>query len=208
MPALQSLTQFVLSGLMLTFLSFNTSHAQNWDVKLLRKMNHPPSADADRNWGSFSKNAYIVDVGMPLALITAGMLKHDPELRAKGILMGVSYVGNSIITGTLKKTFKRARPFESYPDLIYKKGEAGNYSFPSGHTSEAFSTATMLSLSFPKWYVVIPAYTYASAVGYSRMYLGVHYPSDVLAGALVGSGTAYLSWKINNTLRKKHKALK
>jgi membrane-associated phospholipid phosphatase len=76
---------------------------------------------------------------------------------------------------------------------------------PSGHTSSAFSTATSLSLNFRKWYVVAPAYTYAAAVGYSRMYLGVHYPSDVLVGALLGSGTAYLTWKINKKLQNKRK---
>jgi membrane-associated phospholipid phosphatase len=61
-------------------------------------------------------------------------------------------------------------------------------------------------LAFPKWYVAIPAFSYAGAVGYSRLDLGVHYPSDVLAGALLGSGTAYLNWKINKALHKKRKA--
>ncbi|GAB2971723.1 hypothetical protein GCM10027049_01640 [Mucilaginibacter puniceus] len=69
----------------------------------------------------------------------------------------------------------------------------------------AFATATSLSLSFPKWYVIIPSYTYAAAIGYSRMYLGVHYPTDVLAGALLGTGTAFLTWKLQKILFKKNK---
>jgi membrane-associated phospholipid phosphatase len=74
---------------------------------------------------------------------------------------------------------------------------------PSAHTSSAFATATSLSLAFPKWYVVVPSFVWASSVGYSRMHLGVHYPSDVLVGALVGSGSAFLTQKANQWLNKK-----
>jgi membrane-associated phospholipid phosphatase len=70
-------------------------------------------------------------------------------------------------------------------------------SFPSGHTSIAFATATALSLKYPKWYVIAPASIWACSVGYSRMNLGVHYPSDVFAGAVLGAGSAFLTYKIN-----------
>jgi membrane-associated phospholipid phosphatase len=74
---------------------------------------------------------------------------------------------------------------------------------PSGHTSTAFATATSLSMAYPKWYVIIPSYAWASSVGYSRMHLGVHYPSDVFIGAIVGSGSAFLTHKANQWLEKK-----
>jgi membrane-associated phospholipid phosphatase len=51
----------------------------------------------------------------------------------------------------------------------------------------AFALATSLSLSYPKCYIIVPSFAWASSVGYSRMDLGVHYPSDVLAGAIVGA---------------------
>jgi undecaprenyl-diphosphatase len=70
-------------------------------------------------------------------------------------------------------------------------------SFPSGHTSSAFNTATFICLTYPKWYVIAPAALWATSVAYSRMYLGVHYPSDVLAGAVLGAGTAYLTYYLN-----------
>lgn len=89
----------------------------------------------------------------------------------------------------MKYGFNRKRPFVTYPDLITKKSEAGSPSFPSGHTSQAFATATSLSLAYPKWYVIAPSLLWAGAVGYSRMELGVHYPSDVLVGALIGIGS-------------------
>ena len=64
---------------------------------------------------------------------------------------------------------------------------------PSGHTALAFALATSAALEYKKWYVAVPAFLWASAVGYSRMYLGVHYFSDVLTGAAVGVGSAYLA---------------
>jgi len=64
----------------------------------------------------------------------------------------------------------------------------------------AFANATALSLKYPKWYVIIPSYFWACSVGYSRLNLGEHYPSDVLAGAIVGAGSAFLSLKLTNWL--------
>ncbi len=75
--------------------------------------------------------------------------------------------------------------------------------FPSGHTSLAFAIATSLSLKYPKWYVIAPSYVWACSVGYSRMNLGVHYPSDVLAGAVLGAGSAFLTYKLNEWFWKK-----
>lgn len=180
------------------------SQAQNWDIRLLQKINTPANPSADKPWQTLSKSAPVVDAGVPVAFLLVGLVKHNKSVQNKALTMGISYLSSSIITYGLKNTFQRQRPFEAYPNLIHKKGSGGSYSFPSGHTSAAFSTATSLSLQFPKWYVVAPAYAYAAAVGYSRMYLGVHYPSDVLAGAIIGSGTAYLSFKLNKKLQKRH----
>jgi membrane-associated phospholipid phosphatase len=114
---------------------------------------------------------------------------------------------SSIVTTGMKKIIHRDRPFITYPDII-KRVEVEGYSFPSGHTSSAFCTATSLSLLFPKWYVIVPSYLYAATVGYSRMYLGVHYPTDVFAGALVGAGCAWLSFKAEKWISKKQNANK
>jgi membrane-associated phospholipid phosphatase len=99
----------------------------------------------------------------------------------------------------LKKSVNRNRPYVTYPFLQNYKIE-NDSSFPSGSTSVAFSAATSLSLSYPKWYVIAPAALYASGVGYSRLHLGVHYPSDVLAGAVLGAGSAFVSRRLNKML--------
>jgi undecaprenyl-diphosphatase len=81
----------------------------------------------------------------------------------------------------------RPRPSISYP-FIEKLSAGGSPSFPSGHTSDAMAMAMALSVMYPRWYVIIPSFLWAGLVGYSRMDLGVHYPSDVLVGAIVGVG--------------------
>ena len=65
--------------------------------------------------------------------------------------------------------------------------------------------ATSLTLATKKWYVALPAYLWASGVAYSRMYLGVHYPSDLLGGIVIGVGTSLLTWKLDQVLQSKIK---
>lgn len=86
------------------------------------------------------------------------------------------------ITFGLKLAVNRPRP-EGDTDR-------SNSSFPSGHATGAFALATVFSHQYPK--VTVPAFVAAAAVGISRIYLGRHYPSDVLGGALVGFGSACL----------------
>lgn len=109
---------------------------------------------------------------------------------------------NTGITYGMKYAINRQRPYDRYED-INPVLTSGSPAFPSGHTSTAFTTAMNLSLAIPKWYVAVPAFTWASAVGYARMHLGVHYPSDVLMGAVVGAGSAWLSHKANMWLQQR-----
>lgn len=92
----------------------------------------------------------------------------------------------------LKHVVRRPRPYEAWPEIAARRPvpRFDSYSFPSGHAAGAFALATSLSLSYPEWYVIAPAATWAASVALARSWLGVHYPSDVLAGALLGSGVA------------------
>jgi membrane-associated phospholipid phosphatase len=77
---------------------------------------------------------------------------------------------------------------------------AGGYSMPSGHATAAWALATSLSLHYPKWSVIWPSFAYALGVSISRPYLGVHYPSDLLAGAIIGAGVAYVTYHYENEI--------
>jgi len=167
------------------------TQAQNWDVNLLKKIN-PQNPNSAVMLG-FTNSANPIGLASPLSLLTAGYIKKDKQLQHKGWEAVGSFAITAVITEGLKHTVNRDRPYKKYPDKIYPNRIQHSPTFPSGHASIAFSTATTLTLEFKKWYVAVPAYAWAAGVSYSRLYLGEHYPSDVIAGAVVGSGSAVLS---------------
>jgi membrane-associated phospholipid phosphatase len=131
-----------------------------------------------------------VNIGVPVGLLAGGVIGNDKQMRQNALYVASSSAVNALATLLIKKIVKRPRPFLGNVKIraVY---QPAHYSFPSGHTSTAFTTATALSQAYPKWYVVVPSYLWAGSVGYSRLYLGVHYPTDVAAGALLGTGTAF-----------------
>lgn len=141
----------------------------------------------------------------PASVFAVGLITKDSLTLKKGLMIGGSLFVSTVVMVAMKYSIRRDRPFVTYPE-IEQLASAGSPSFPSGHSSMAFSTAASLSLAFPKWYVIAPSFMWAGAVGYSRMHLGVHYPSDVLVGALIGAGSAWLSnYLTNKILRKSSK---
>jgi len=90
----------------------------------------------------------------------------------------------------LKEYIERIRPCNALPDVITPVGCAGGFSFPSNHALNNFAAAVFLLRLFPsyKWIFLITAIL----ISLSRIYLGVHYPSDVLGGALIGAAFGYL----------------
>lgn len=188
--------------LVILLLQSLTMYSQNADIRLLRYINKNRNTSLDGTFKTITNSVSPISIASPILVFGTGLIEKDKTIQQKGLVMGASFLTSAIITTTLKKTINRTRPFDTYPDII-KLSDGGSASFPSGHTSEAFATATSLSLAFPKWYVIAPSYTYATLVGYSRMHLGVHYPSDVLAGAIVGAGSAYLCYKAQKWINHK-----
>lgn len=178
--------------------------AQNWEHNWLQTINRDRNKGLDQTAIHFSNSVLPLAIAFPLGEWVVGIAKKDKLKTREAIISGLGMVVHVGITQGLKYSFNRKRPYEIYSDLDPVSMETGP-SFPSGHTGLAFHTATAISLQYPKWYVVVPASVWATSVGYSRMHLGVHYPTDVLAGALVGVGTAWLSNKVNIWLKKEKK---
>lgn len=183
----------------LIILSSDQIFSQNVDIRLLRSFNSAETLPSDNFFRFISNSDAWIVAGIPTGMAAAGLLKHDDQLFRNACVTGAAIIVNAGITAALKYSINRDRPFTTYPDIMKKSG-AGSPSFPSGHTSSAFAAATSVSLAYPKWYIIAPAYTWAGTVAYSRMDLGVHYPSDVLAGALIGSGCAWLTYAVNKKL--------
>lgn len=106
----------------------------------------------------------------------------------------VSEVGALGMAIGLKYLVRRTRPYVRYPDVTSRTGDIAQrdpYSFPSGHAALAFAQVTSWVLSHPRWYIAVPGFVWASSVAVSRVWLGVHYPGDIFAGALIGTIIAW-----------------
>jgi len=200
---IQTAAKTGIAVLLLIFLH-TCAFAQNFDIRLLRSINHRTSS-IDGMMVPVTNSVYTITVAVPLGELAYGYAKHDSLSIIHGWQAMAGAGINFAVTFSAKYIVNRTRPYSRYPDINNYKTDT-DPSFPSGHTSFAFETATMLSFQYPKWYVIVPSYAWASTVGYSRMYLGMHYPSDVLVGAFVGSASAWLSIKGTQWLRGcKHK---
>ena len=111
--------------------------------------------------------AFDADAGWPLVLLVA---------TAFAIERPLYYL--------LKKSFRRRRPPAAIPGFTSVITASDEFSFPSGHTCGAFLFTSLLCLYGSWWFV--PLYVWASMVGLSRVVLGVHFPGDVIVGALIG----------------------
>jgi membrane-associated phospholipid phosphatase len=190
--------QVVIIALMSLHLS---GISQSLDLSMLKAINKNEYPKWDKAMRLTSNSVYPALAIAPASLILTGYVNKDKVMMRNGIKTGLAIGLNALITGGVKYTFKRKRPGVQYPDDIVKRTNSGIYSFPSGHTSNAFAMATALTLSTKKWYVAVPSYLYACGVGYSRMRLGVHFPSDVLGGMIIGIGSSLLVFQIDKWIQ-------
>jgi len=110
-------------------------------------------------------------------------------------------VSDGVGNWAFKKTVQRPRPAETQGLTVQVRAPFGGYSFVSNHATNMFSFATFTSAIFPP--AAVPLYTLATVVAYSRVYNGVHFPSDVICGALLGCLFGMIFAKLcQNVLRR------
>ena len=175
--------------------------SQNADINTLKTINRWHIHGISRG---LSESGIILPVGIPTAMGVYALIKKDQPMLKDAVYLGTSVIEAVGITYAAKHIIGRDRPFVKYPDKIHPYGapDAGSPSFPSGHTAAAFSLAASLSITYPKWYVIAPSAVWACGVGFARMNQGVHYPSDVVAGAAIGIGCAFANVYVNRWLNK------
>jgi membrane-associated phospholipid phosphatase len=169
--------------------TFAQSRLQEFDDRIMIDLQNQRTPQQTGIMMFLSTHDRYGDIGIPAGLLIAGAINNDKGMRENAAYIASSTALSTGITFLLKHIVKRPRPFVQNINVVpvYR---AGSTSFPSGHTSSTIATATALSIAYPKWYVIAPAFLWAGATSYSRMYLGVHYPTDVAAGALIGAGSA------------------
>jgi len=164
---------------------------QRFDDKFLINLALERNKSETKDMLFLSNSLGYISYSIPVALFADGAIRHDAQMRQNALYIGSSAAITLGTTLLIKTIFKRRRPFVQNLKIVAVYN-AGSTSFPSGHASTSFAIATALSRSYPKWYVIAPAYLWAGSVSYSRMYLGVHYPSDVFGGALLGTTTSWV----------------
>ncbi len=189
----------------LFFILFFSSRlfSQTFEVDILKTINKNNMPCWDNTMKGYSFTAYPVGIVTPLAVLSHGYLRKDKALTRNGYKSAITVAFAMTLSTGLKYTVNRERPFNKYPFDIIRRDDVGTASFPSGHTTAAFASATSLSLTYKKWYVTVPAFAYAGLMGYSRMRLGVHYPSDVLGGMFLGIGSGILTWQLDKILQRR-----
>jgi len=130
-------------------------------------------------WISHSGNGYYYP------LVPAVLLLVDTQKAWSFFLAGIFAFATELpLYKLLKNGIKRNRPCEVLSDIHGRVLPSDQFSFPSGHTAAAFVMATLLSYFIP--ILSMPLFCWALLVGFSRIYLGVHYPTDILAGLAIG----------------------
>src|SRR5690606_33549888 len=148
------------------FISYSTPGiSQNMDIDILREIHVDRNKSLDATYTFITQSVSPLSIAVPAGVITYAVLKKDHESRQDAILISSSVLVSGIYSISLKYAVNRDRPYESY-SFIDDASATFTPSFPSGHSTHAFSLATSLSLAYPQWYVIAPSYVWAGAVGY------------------------------------------
>jgi undecaprenyl-diphosphatase len=113
-----------------------------------------------------------------------------PSSRDLGWRLGLSLLASHLVVALCKKILPRKRPYQTLEGVITGRILMKDASFPSGHSTAAFCKATILAGAMPDFSVLF--YLLAAWIALSRLYLGQHYPSDIMMGATLGTLTALL----------------
>jgi undecaprenyl-diphosphatase len=170
-----------------------------WDMQLFLFLNgqHNSFLDVVMYWVT-DKLFWI-----PLYILIVSWLFRKYGLPAAWIMLTIGFsvgLADQIASGMMKPYFGRLRPCydPAISNLVYVlRGCGGRYSFASSHASTAFALAMSMWLHVRHLYKsVVYLFIWASAVSYSRVYVGVHYPADLVVGALVGILSAWICYTI------------
>lgn len=166
---------------------------KNLDTGLFNQINHSLQNsffDVVMPLLSNAGNGGLLWIVLGLVLLLLGR----PEIKKAAFLMLTALLASFLVGDEgLKHIFQRPRPFETVQGVVLLVAPPHSFSFPSGHAASAFACSLVLARKIPA--LGRPALILAAVIAFSRVYVGVHYPLDVLAGALLGATCAMLVMK-------------
>ena len=134
------------------------------------------------------------DAGIFWIVLSLAMLVYKPTRKAGALALCAMVLGLLVTHLTIKPLVERARPWLEWP-IVPLVTEKDPHSFPSGHTCAAFAAGMIWMRTLPWRWGRVAAVVLAALMGLSRLYVGVHYPTDVLVGAIIGALCALVIWK-------------
>ena len=144
----------------------------------------------------------VVSVGVPVVLLVMGFVKRNRSLREKALLVLFAVALAGILSNSVKRVVREPRPYEIDKRISQWSG-GGGYGFPSGHTADAVAAAVAFSLLWPELATIAAFSCWALIIMFSRIYLGVHDPGDVIAGMFLGILSAIIVIKTNDSLNQR-----
>jgi membrane-associated phospholipid phosphatase len=134
-------------------------------------------------------NATVYGLGATAGgILVTGLLTHDDHATEAGIRSAEATVDSVILYTALKAALARQRPYTGAGEGKFFSGNWASGSFPSGHSTLAWTLATVMAHEYPNWPMRLLMYGAATAVSTTRVTGGVHFPSDVFSGAVIGFG--------------------
>lgn len=176
----------------------------NIDVKLFRRVNNCRTKFLDNTLPLTDKSVFAAAIILPPAMFIYGRATDKPYDENTAVLLALSEATNILLNLGIKNIVKRPRPYQTLSNVYHKNVSIKDkYSFPSSHTSTSFSIATTFALRYSKYpQIYVPMYLWGFVVGYGRMYFGMHYPTDVLGGAVLGSLSAIAIYSLRTEIIK------
>lgn len=150
--------------------------------------------------GVFGFITHLGDKGILWIALGIILILTPKYKRAGGCILLALLINFVAVNLMIKPLVARTRPYDLVEGINLVISAPHDYSFPSGHTSAAFATAAAIAFCNKKWGMA--ALVLAALIGFSRLYLYVHYPTDVIAGALLGIGAACIAVRIADKYRE------
>jgi len=183
--------------------AYQQKSESNIDVKIFRAFNNIESPFVNSVVSVTNHSVIPVSALVPAGLYISARANEIRYDENSSVLLALSEIVNAGTTQGLKMLVGRDRPFRSLNNVQLSEttSVSGSYSFPSGHSSGTFVIATLLTLRYPdEPFLIAGSFLYATVTSLGRIYWGVHYPSDVLCGMLIGAGSAALIYSLRSEI--------